>query len=63
MLCEVEEDEAEWAQAIENKEMLGSDPYSIAVSSISRLVVDLGEKKTLEAAQPLVSKCIQSQSW
>lgn len=63
MLTEVEEDEATWVETVENKEMLGSDPYSIAVSQISRLVGDLGEKKTLEAAQPLISKCIQSQHW
>jgi hypothetical protein len=32
MLTEVEEDEATWVETVENKEMLGSDPYSIAVS-------------------------------
>lgn len=50
MLTEVEQDEAVWIETIDNKEMLGSDPFSTAVSSISRFATDIGEKKTLEAA-------------
>lgn len=58
MLTEVELDEAVWIETEENRENLGSDPFSTAVSSISRFASDLGEKKTLEAAQPLITKYI-----
>lgn len=50
MLTEVEEDDDTWAEEVENKDMLGSDPYSTAVQAISRFCRDIGEKKTLEAA-------------
>lgn len=63
MLTEVEEDDETWADEAENKDMLGSDPHSTAVQAISRFCRDIGEKKTLEAAQPLIGKCIQSQNW
>lgn len=63
MLTEVEEDEEAWAEEAENKDMLGSDPHSTAVQAITRLCKDIGEKKTLEAAQPLIGKCIQSTNW
>lgn len=60
MLTEVEEDEQTWAESIENKDMLGSDPFSTAVSALTRFCKDIGDKKTAEAAQPLIAKCIQS---
>jgi hypothetical protein len=58
MLTETEQDEDAWAESVESKDMLGSDPFSTAVSAISRFCKDIGDKKTAEAAQPLIAKCI-----
>ena len=47
MLMEVELNSETWATSDEDPEMVSSDPVSTAMSSITRLANDLGEKATL----------------
>ena len=63
MLTEVEQDEETWKEAVESKDMLGSDVFSTGISAIQRFSKDIGEKKTLEATTSLVTKLIQSENW
>lgn len=58
MLMEVEKDEAAWSEAIEDPDMVESDPVSTAMSSITRLAEALGEKTTLAATQAILNETI-----
>lgn len=50
MMTEVEMDQEVWATTDEDPEMVNSDPVSTAISSLTRLSDDLGEKTTLACA-------------
>jgi hypothetical protein len=43
--------------------MVSNDPVSTAMSSITRLASDLGEKATFSATQELIGECIASDQW
>jgi hypothetical protein len=50
MMMEVDEDENTWAELDEESELANKDPVTTAISAISRLTEDLGEKTTLACA-------------
>lgn len=47
MMMQVEKDDSIWATIDEESDLVGKDPVSTAMSAISRLSEDLGEKTTL----------------
>jgi len=47
MMMQVEKDDKVWATLDEEQDLVGKDPVSTAMSAISRLSEDLGEKTTL----------------
>lgn len=47
MMMQVEKDDSVWATIDEESDLVGKDPVSTAMSAISRLSEDLGEKTTL----------------
>ena len=47
MMMEVDQDDNAWASVDEESELVSKDPVSTAMSAISRLAEDLGEKTTL----------------
>lgn len=63
LLTECEEDQEEWKLSLNDENGTGSDAYSIAVSAISRLSLQMKENFTLKAAAPLIQQCIAHQDW
>ena len=63
MMMQVEKDDAVWAAIDEEADLVGKDPVSTAMSAISRLSEDLGEKTTLACTQPIIAECVNSQDW
>ena len=63
MMMQVEKDDAVWAEIDEESDLVGKDPVSTAMSAISRLSEDLGEKTTLACTQPIIAECVNSQDW
>jgi hypothetical protein len=47
MMMEVEKDDNVWANIDEESELVSKDPVTTAISAISRLSEDLGDKTTL----------------
>ena len=60
---EVEKDDNVWANIDDESELVSKDPVTTAISAISRLSEDLGDKTTLQCAQPIIAECINSQDW
>jgi len=47
MMMEVDKDDNNWANVYEESDLVSKDPVTTAMSAISRLADDLGEKTTL----------------
>ena len=43
--------------------MVNSDASTTAMSSISRLTSDLGEKTVMICSEPLIAECIRQKDW
>ena len=56
----MEKDDTVWATIDEESDLVGKDPVSTAMSAISRLSEDLGEKTTLACTQPIIAECVNS---
>jgi len=63
MLSEVEEDQETWAAQTDSQDHGSVDPFNTAITAISRLSMDLGEKTILAACTPIIKTCIVSQDW
>ena len=63
LLARCEDDSDAWEASLEDEAGTKSDAYSTAVSSISRLAVQLKEKHTLAASTGLIAECMGHEDW
>ena len=63
LVTECEEDNATWAESFDDEDGTGNSAYAAGISSIERLSVDLKDKFTLAAFDPLINTCIASEDW
>jgi len=63
MLMEVETNQESWSTCEQDSEMVNSDPATTAMSSISRLANDLGEKTMMVCSQNVILECISQPTW
>lgn len=63
MLKEVEEDEATWAETVEDPDKLSTDSVSTASQAIVRLAKNVGEKTIVTICQPIIMENVNQDIW